>query len=854
MDENKPLWKQLLGPVIFTLVMIGIVFFIKNYRAPIVEVPDFTTFAFVEDQASYTLENDSLKFVMDAGTTHFTLTDKKSGIEWKSNPDGIADDAIALTDMKKQLDSTMMITYSDRGGLDVQYDNYQYSIERGIYEIEPSDDQIKVKYTIGKTSKLFVIPNALPVDEFNAYIEQLDNTSKRKVEQYYKKISKDKLKTEEKDIYLDKYPMLEEGVVLMELRENTPDYLRAEMEGYFESVGYTYEQYEIDTETYGGAAAKDVPLFNISVVYKLDDNDLVVSVPMEEIEYKKDYPIIKVALLPYFGSAGTEEEGYILVPEGGGGIIDFNNGRSSQNAYRTNVYGWDYASLREAIVNETNCAYPVYGMAHQGSSFLCILEDGNSWASIAADVAGRYNEYNFAYAEYKLLHQEAYNVAGKANEAVYVYEKELPTGQISQRYSFFETNDYIKLAEFYRDYLENRYSAFDRKESEGSIPVAVEILGAVDMVQQKFGVPVSAPLELTTFEEAVDMISDLKARGFDNLEVKLTGWMNKGEKQTIPNKVKIVRDLGSKKDLKNLIAYTNENNIPFYLDSAVMFDYDSNILNGFIELRDCARFTTYEICELYKYSIIYYGADDWYDSYFLYKPELMKKFMGVMEKYALDNNAYGLAFRDAGYRLAADYNRNNIVTREESKAIQDGMFTEIKQNGLKLMLPYGNDYILENVDFVTDMDLCGNPFGIIDRSVPFYQIAIHGYVNYAGEAMNIDGNYEQTLLESAETGAALNFTFMMSDAVDLQRTLYTMYYGCDYEKYIDKATEIYTRYNESFAPLYNQLIVGHSEPVEDVNCTVYEDGTKVYVNYNYKPAYVDGLKIPARDYLVKGAE
>ena len=37
---------------------------------------------------------------------------------------------------------------------------------------------------------------------------------------------------------------------------------------------------------------------------------------------------------------------------------------------------------------------------------------------------------------------------------------------------------------------------------------------------------------------------------------------------------------------------------------------------------------------------------------------------------------------------------------------------------------------------------------------------------------------------------------------------------------------------------------------QDVSCTVYKDGTKVYVNYSYNPASVDGVTVPARDYKV----
>ena len=37
-------------------------------------------------------------------------------------------------------------------------------------------------------------------------------------------------------------------------------------------------------------------------------------------------------------------------------------------------------------------------------------------------------------------------------------------------------------------------------------------------------------------------------------------------------------------------------------------------------------------------------------------------------------------------------------------------------------------------------------YTIIDKLVPFYQIAIHGFVDYTGEALNLTANSEDELL------------------------------------------------------------------------------------------------------------
>ena len=45
-------------------------------------------------------------------------------------------------------------------------------------------------------------------------------------------------------------------------------------------------------------------------------------------------------------------------------------------------------------------------------------------------------------------------------------------------------------------------------------------------------------------------------------------------------------------------------------------------------------------------------------------------------------------------------------------------------------------------------------------------------------------------------------------------------------------------------------MTGHERMSDDVTCTEYADGTKVYVNYGYDDFSSDGITVPARDYLV----
>ncbi|MBQ7926806.1 MAG: hypothetical protein IJ335_11015 [Lachnospiraceae bacterium] len=211
----------------------------------------------------------------------------------------------------------------------------------------------------------------------------------------------------------------------------------------------------------------------------------------------------------------------------------------------------------------------------------------------------------------------------------------------------------------------------------------------------------------------------------------------------------------------------------------------------------------------------------------------------------------GVSFEDIGKDLSSDYKKNGYHNRQDVMEAHAQALKEADDAGAKTMINMGNDYAVPYVDFVTNMDLADSGYTIIDYEVPFYQLAIHGYVNYTDESLNLTQNMEEVLLRSAEFGAGLSFTVMEETAFALQKTLYTEYFAADYALWHDKILDIYTKYNDQLGHTFNQKMVNHEVLAEEITCTTYEDGTKVYVNYREQDYTVNGVTIPARDYVVR---
>lgn len=849
--DGKIKLKDMVVPVI-GLLIVGIFILVITLYQGKEEAPELIEVnAYGGETKTVTLENDALLFEMDPTTTQFTLTVKKTGKVWRSTPEGIENDALALAGEKDKLASNLLITYSNVNGIDAMYSSYGYSVQKGIYDIETGADYVKVNYSIGDVAKEYLIPTVIRERDMQALFEKMSKADAAMVQDYYKKYDINKLgKKDNKEELLADYPALADEVLYV-LRDTTKDNMKKKFEGFFEGAGYTMEQHEADKALDSSSKTSDTPIFNVSVVYRLDGGDLVVEVPLSDIQYREDYPLYNLTLLPYFGAGGTEDEGFLFVPEGGGALIGFNNGKVSQNSYYSNVYGWDMAVNREYVVHETEAYFAAYGIANGEDSFLCLLEEGAPYASVQADISGKSNSYNYVNALYNIAQREQYDVSDKVNGKVFVYLPELPDETLRQRYRFMDSNDYVDMAKTYRGYLEGQYGEYLAVNEDAQVPVAVEIVGAVDKVKQVLGVPVSRPLRLTSYKEALAIVKQLQEEGMDNMSVKLTGWMNGGVRQKMLSKAKPISELGSSRDLKALSSYAADNGIGLYLDGITNYAIDSGLSDGFAQFSDTARFITKEKAELNDYrTVTYIKEKDNSDAYYLLHADEILKMADNLEK-AADKYGAGISFQDIGDVVSSDFYRKAPVSRQTALNNQKEKLKELTDRDMPVMINKGNDYAVAYSDMVTNMDLSGSAYTILDQHVPFYQIAVHGYVNYTGEALNLTQNYEQELLNSAEYGAGLSFTVMDESAFALQKTLYTEYFGADFSLWHDRMMEIYKRYNEELGHIFNQQITDHAYVGENTSCTTYEDGTKVYVNYDYEDVRTtDGVTVPARDYLV----
>jgi hypothetical protein len=206
-----------------------------------------------------------------------------------------------------------------------------------------------------------------------------------------------------------------------------------------------------------------------------------------------------------------------------------------------------------------------------------------------------------------------------------------------------------------------------------------------------------------------------------------------------------------------------------------------------------------------------------------------------------------------GEELNSDFNTKHVITREDSKRVVQEQLAKLADSS-KLMISGGNAYALPYVDSVVNVPLSNSGFNITDREVPFYEIALHGYIDYAGQALNMSD--EQTMhhhvLKALETGSNLNFTWFYANSSSVKETEFDYLFSANYRNWIDEAKSAYKEVNAVLSKVRTQPIINHSMLEKGVYQTTYEDGTTVIVNYNDYAIKVKGDAVESMGYLIGG--
>lgn len=550
-------------------------------------------------------------------------------------------------------------------------------------------------------------------------------------------------------------------------------------------------------------------------------------------------PLTSISLLPYFGAAYLDQEGYIFVPDGSGALIYLNNGKSFASLYNGSVYGYDQAISRDQVTYNRKINHlPIYGLKQGEQAFLAIIESGEALAQLKADIAGKLHSYNMVYPEFTLRPY--------ARQVVTRYQSRMYEGDIQIRYRFLHSQaaTYVGMAHSYQDYLIANHS-LEKIKLQEDIPFFLDLVGAVSVNKPVFGFPRKATIPLTTYSQAEDIIGVLNQMSINNIRLRYLGLLKNGVEHVYPSTMDLENVLGSKQELLTLADCLQVNDGQLYIAVNFMNVYKDSGNNGFRPSKDAARFLDGLIAKTYDYDLVTYQKDRQNFRYIL-SPSVLGS---LIESFLMDYQMYnigGIALLDVGLQVNSDFRIpvEKTIDRQQSVSIITDQLKKVQNDyGLDILVEGANAYTLPYAKNLLQVPMSSTGYNIVDKDIPFYQIVFHGFVDYAGEPINILGNDRNAKLKLIETGAVPYYQWFYADPSVVKGTCYEDFYSLHYRYWVEDAGQFYREANEVLKKVRTSRIIKHEELADGVYKTVYENNLAVIVNYNDTTFTINNIEI-----------
>lgn len=596
--------------------------------------------------------------------------------------------------------------------------------------------------------------------------------------------------------------------------------------------------------------------FVIPVQYVLEEDCLAASIISEGIEEEvwedpdtdpeKKQSVMNVALLPFMGAAGSDDEGYLIIPDGSGALIHFNNGRTGAAIYQQDVYGRDDAlTIRKAATTTYDVNMPLFGIVRNGRALMAVVENGDYQAQLNAMVNGQLTGYSNAYFAVQYIHMEANTIMPGSEHSTDVM---LPTntfrdmGNFTVRYYPLaaENATYADVAAAYRAQLGLKESIADAATQQ------LEMVASIPSIDTFLGVPYESVRVLTSYEQAAQTLRDFAAEGLNDLTLRYTGWSKQSVRGKMVTGLDLDNRLGGKKAFDGLRQAVKETGAEMVLAVDLIDIYEDG--NGYWSLfaaTNSVNSTAKQVPEFLQ-STGYQDPEGkpWY----LLSPDKVPEAARKLAE-NLSGQVDGVSLSMLGNTVYSSFGKTGISRTSAGMYWQQALETlsgKIQTLSAKTASAYAFPYI-EQVDATP---CASSRFEVTDMEIPFYQMVTHGAMALYTEPANEDGNVRKALLRAIEYGMYPSWRVIAGDTALLSGTDYASWHAASLDAWREeiKNTAVW------MAPLgvyAGMQMTGHEQVTATLSVTTYANGDMVLVNYGSEDAEHLGVTVPALGYAIK---
>ncbi len=595
----------------------------------------------------------------------------------------------------------------------------------------------------------------------------------------------------------------------------------------------------------------------VPVKYTLKDDYLSVEVMVKDIKETKmdSIALAELSVLPNFGLGGPDEEGSLIIPDGSGAVINFNNGKGAYRAYSEPVYGKNTTVvplLKE--VKKQQVHLPMFGIVKEDNAVLAVAHKGDAEASINAYVQRQSNNpYNAAYFSFTMRSKDAYYIANDAQKKLDMYESgKIKFDEIEVRYYPIAQDevDYNAIAKRYRQYLIDEKGVTKKTKADTS-SLYLSLNGGVVKPTSVFGIPMNLKKDATTFNQAIEILDEIDAVGVDDVVINYKDWSNSSIGNKVTSKVDPARILGGKRGFNKLIDHVNDKGYTLYPNAE--FTQFKKSGNGFRTMFDSSIRLTRAYSRQMKYTLSFGTPTLNQKTWSLLSPNSFNK---VFDSLTKSYNKFGLeniSLDDASYRLYADYGKNTKIRTDMMEIVMQG-YQDMNENVGSVLAESANAYVLPYVDHVTNIPSSSSGHDVFDYDIPLYQMVIQGLIPHSTTPINANADSDELILQAISTGASVHYDFIYETLNNLVNTDYDQLFYANYKGWIKTLGEEYALISEITKGLSDKQITDFKVLTSTKTQTTFEDGTVIIVDKSNHFISVNGKEYVLPSLTLEGGE
>lgn len=478
--------------------------------------------------------------------------------------------------------------------------------------------------------------------------------------------------------------------------------------------------------------------------------------------------------------------------------------------------------------------------------FVAIIEEGDALTNMAYYHAGPLNNYDTVRMDFNPRPQDKYNLAdsisvGNNTEWTVITDRKY-TGNFKVHYIMLDDdsdstsgnsgiNDdgqyaasWLGMAFAYRDYLEakGQLQQLTADQMSEDIPLYIESFGAEYTTEKIASIPVSVKRALTSAADVKTIYEELEKEGITNVNFKLTGYANGGMYGKMPYKLKWEKSV-QKSDtevddmtMQELFDYAAETDgLSLFPD----FNFAYVMSTGWFDGLSMRKHVVRTIDDRYASRKEYSPTQQKYVSYYqmAISPAYMSHFYEeFMSRYLKMDNLTGISVGSLGTALNSDFDEDEPYNREDARtfitrALEYISSAETKEGKtLEVMLDGGNVYTWKYASHILNLPLDSSRYIKASYSVPFVGVLLHGYMNFAGTPLNMEGDVNYAKLKAIENGASPYFLLSYKNTEILKEYYdWSHYYSVRYDIWKDDVVELYTELNEALRDVQDKIIINH---------------------------------------------